>query len=59
MELFSLVPRGVSQEEAQEMRRRAYYLAKDLLAAEKLVAKLQGEISGVLQGVEKDFRFVH
>lgn len=41
-----------------DLKRKVYYLAKDLMTAEKEISRLQKEISGVLQGVERDFRYV-
>ena len=42
--------------DVDDLKRKVYYLAKDLLTAEKEISRLQKEISGVLQGVERDFR---
>ena len=42
--------------EVHALKKKAFNLAKDLMSAEKELAKMQQEISGVLQGVEKDFR---
>lgn len=50
--------RHVDSGVANQLKREVYYLGKDLLTAEKELNKLQAEVSGVLQGVERDFRLV-
>lgn len=48
--------RPITQEYANELKKKVYYLGKDLLRAEKEMLRMQCQISGVLQGVERDFR---